>query len=202
MRPPQMQRIPLSLPLSKSYGATPTSAAILVRLSWPSSGKSAIRVHASTAPTPGIEVMQPVAPGERCITHDDLDQALVDFSDVGSKTRDAAPRKTLQHRIFQHSGGILGGDLRVAELAANGNHLREPFGRRPLPLDWVRRHNGHQRRDHARVEAIVLGQNTARFSKLSPLERIDLAHRHSSGEQGPHDTTLVSTTRLETDRGD
>src|SRR5262249_11653842 len=68
--------------------------------------------------------------------------------------------------------------------------------------DWNRRHNGDERRDHARVEAIVLGQNTAGLSKLSQLEWIDLAHRHSSREQGSHDTTLVSTTRLETDRGD
>jgi hypothetical protein len=37
-------------------------------------------------------------------------------------------RKTLQHRIFQQPGGILGSDFLGAELAANGEHLGQPFG--------------------------------------------------------------------------
>src|SRR6516225_9006140 len=145
---------------------------------------------------------QSIAFSERSITQHDLDQALIDFSDVGSKARDAAARKTLQHRIFQHSGGVLGGDLLVAKLAADGDHFCQPFNRWRPPLDRVRRHNGHERRDHARVEAVVLGQYTAGLGKLPQLEWIDLAHRHAGREQGPHYTTLVSTTRLQTDRGD
>ena len=47
---------PLSLPLSKSYGARPTRAAICLRLIFPSSGSRAMSVKASTGPTPGIEV--------------------------------------------------------------------------------------------------------------------------------------------------
>src|SRR5262245_29295901 len=39
---------------------------------------------------------QSIVLSERGIAQHDLDQALVDFGDVGSKTRDAAPRKTLQ----------------------------------------------------------------------------------------------------------
>jgi hypothetical protein len=51
-----MQRLPLNLPLSNAYGATPTNAATCLRLIVPSSGSSAISVQASTSPTPGIEV--------------------------------------------------------------------------------------------------------------------------------------------------
>src|SRR6516225_1289944 len=51
-----MQRCPLSLPLSKSYGARPTRAAICLRLIWPSSGNNATRVKASVGPTPCLEV--------------------------------------------------------------------------------------------------------------------------------------------------
>ena len=48
--------VSLSLPLSKSYGARPTRAAICLRLIFPSSGSRAMSVKASTGPTPGIEV--------------------------------------------------------------------------------------------------------------------------------------------------
>src|SRR6516225_4314626 len=48
--------VSLSLPLSKSYGARPTRAAICLRLIFPSSGNRAMSVKASTGPTPGIEV--------------------------------------------------------------------------------------------------------------------------------------------------
>ena len=48
---------------------------------------------------------------ESGIGRNDLDQALVEQVDVGGEPSDAAARKTLQHRIFQQSGGILGGDF-------------------------------------------------------------------------------------------
>src|SRR5512132_3449697 len=51
-----MLRCPLSLPLSKSYGARPTRAAICLRVIFPSSGNRAMSVKASTGPTPGMEV--------------------------------------------------------------------------------------------------------------------------------------------------
>src|SRR5215813_13458355 len=43
-----MLRCPLSLPLSKSYGARPTRAVICLRLIFPSSGNRAMSVKAST----------------------------------------------------------------------------------------------------------------------------------------------------------
>jgi hypothetical protein len=46
---------------------------------------------------------------ERGIGRNDLDHALVERVDVGGEPSDAAARKALQHRIFQQSGGILGG---------------------------------------------------------------------------------------------
>src|SRR6266481_7394070 len=60
-RPPQIQRLPRKLPLSRLKGASPTSAAICLRLSAPSSGKCASRVVESTFPTPGTEPEQLVA---------------------------------------------------------------------------------------------------------------------------------------------
>src|SRR3984957_12346272 len=54
-RPPQIQRLPCKLPLSRLKSASPASAAICLRLSAPSSGKCASRVVESTLPTPGTE---------------------------------------------------------------------------------------------------------------------------------------------------
>jgi len=39
------------------------------------------------------------------------DQMLIERVDVGCEARDAAARKTLQHRVFQQSGRILGSNL-------------------------------------------------------------------------------------------
>ena len=47
--------------------------------------------------------------GERGIGFHDLDQVAVEHVDVGRQSCDATPRKPLQHRIFQQSGGILSG---------------------------------------------------------------------------------------------
>jgi len=49
---------------------------------------------------------------ECIIGGNDLDHALVEQVDVGGEANNAAARKTLQHRIFQQSGGIVGGDWR------------------------------------------------------------------------------------------
>jgi hypothetical protein len=54
-RPPQIARLPRSCPLSQLKGATPTNAAIFLRLRVPNSGNSAMRVTARTRPTPGTE---------------------------------------------------------------------------------------------------------------------------------------------------
>lgn len=54
-RPPQTRRLPLSVPLSRASGATPTRAAICLRGSVPSSGSSPMRVRLRTGPTPGAE---------------------------------------------------------------------------------------------------------------------------------------------------
>src|SRR5262249_62416179 len=75
---------------------------------------------------------QPIAVSECRIGCNDLDQALVKHLDVGGEPSDAAARKTLQHRIFEQSCGVLRGDFLCAELAADGEHFGEPFGcRRP-----------------------------------------------------------------------
>ena len=126
----------------------------------------------------------------------------IEHVDIGGEPSDATARKTLQHRIFQQSRGILGGNFLGAELAANGEHLGQPFGCRRLPLRRTCRHDGDERRDHAGIERIVLRQNSTGPGELPQLERVDLAHGHAGREQGPHDTTLVATARLDADRRD
>src|SRR2546428_9969134 len=66
---------------------------------------------------------QAIAVDECILGGNDLDHALVEQVDVGGEANNAAARKTPQHRIFQQSGGILGGNFLGAELAANGEHL-------------------------------------------------------------------------------
>ena len=73
---------------------------------------------------------QPGAVNERGIGRDDLDQVPIEQVDIGGEPSDAAAGKTLQHRIFQQSRGIFSGDFRVAELAAHGEDLGQPFDRR------------------------------------------------------------------------
>src|SRR5262249_1326141 len=68
---------------------------------------------------------QSVSMRERGIGCNDLDQTLVQQLDVAGEPPDTAPRKTLQHRVFQQSGGILSGDFLSAELTANNEHLDE-----------------------------------------------------------------------------
>src|SRR6516225_9414166 len=114
----------------------------------------------------------------------------------------AMPRKTLQHQVFQQSGGILSGGFLSAELAANSEHLDELLRCRRRRLRWTRRHDADERGDHSGVERIVLGQNSARLGELPQLERIDLAHGHAGCLQRSHGTTLVAAASLDADRCD
>jgi hypothetical protein len=77
-----------------------------------------------------------------------LDQTLVEQLDVGGEPCDTAPRKTLQHQVFQQSGGILSGGFLSAELAANSEHLDELLRCRRRPLRWMRRHDADGIRAH------------------------------------------------------
>src|SRR5262245_25018476 len=72
--------------------------------------------------------------GESRISCNDLDQALVKQVDVGGKPSDAAARKALQHRTFQQSRDILGGDFVITELAPDSKHRGELFDHRRLLL--------------------------------------------------------------------
>src|SRR5262245_40053535 len=62
-------------------------------------------------PDPGHGCEQLVSVRERGIGRNNLDQALIEHRDIGGEASDATAGKTLQHRIFQQSGGILGGDF-------------------------------------------------------------------------------------------
>jgi hypothetical protein len=60
---------------------------------------------------------------ERGIGSHDLDQVCVQHIDISCKPADTTTRKPQQDCVFQHRGGILGGNLLIAELAANSQHL-------------------------------------------------------------------------------
>src|SRR5262249_16180851 len=143
----------------------------------PSSDKSAINVQARTGPTPGIDVSSRY----RCASVASVatDQTLVEQLDVAGQPADRAPRKGVEHRVFQQSEGILSGDFLSAELTANNEHLDELLRCRRRPLRWTRRHDADERSDHSGVERIVLSQNPACLGELPQLERIDLAHGHA-----------------------
>ena len=79
---------------------------------------------------------------ERCIGSHDLCQMAVEHVDIGCEPSDATARKPLQHRIFQQSGSILGGDFLRTELTAHGEHLSQPFDGRRARLRRLCRHDG------------------------------------------------------------
>src|SRR6516164_4851594 len=106
----------------------------------------------------------------RCICSHDLGQMPVKHFDIGCEPSDATARKPLQHRIFQQSGSILGGDFLGTELTAHGEHLRQPFDRWRAKLRRLCRHDGDERGDHTSVERIVLGQNPTGPCELPQLE--------------------------------
>src|SRR5271155_3564337 len=77
-RPPQIQRLPRILPLSRLNGARPASAAICLRLSVPSSGSCASSVLESTLPTPGHRTQQLVALAPQGSIADQLAEFIVE----------------------------------------------------------------------------------------------------------------------------
>jgi hypothetical protein len=127
---------------------------------------------------------------------------LIERADVGCEPRDAAARKTLQHRAFQQSGCILSGNLLGAELAADGQHLSQPFDRRRVTLRRARGHDGDERGDHPGIDRIVLCQDSACPRELSQSERVDMAHSHAGRKQRAHDAALITTTRFDSDGRD
>ena len=122
--------------------------------------------------------------------------------DIGCEPSDATARKPLQHRIFQQSGSILGGDFLGTELTAHGEHLRQPFDRWRAKLRRLCRHDGEERGNHTSVERIILRQNPTGPCELPQLERVDLACRQAGRKQGSHRAAFVSSARLQTDRRD
>jgi hypothetical protein len=105
----KVQRRPLSVPLSKAQGATPTSAATCLRLMRPEFRQQRNQRAGQYCADSWPRREQAIAVDECIIGGNDLDHALVEQVDVGCEANNAAARKTLHHRIFQQSSGILGG---------------------------------------------------------------------------------------------
>src|SRR5262249_20923370 len=78
----------------------------------------------------------------------------------------------------------------------------DPVACRRRALRWTCRHDGDERRDHAGIEWIALGQNPTGSSELSQLERVDLSYRYVGCEQSTHDATLVTAACFDPDRRD
>src|SRR5215208_1791472 len=102
-----MLRCPLSLPLSKSYGARPTRAAICLRSIRPSSDKQARAV------------------GEPRIGRDQFCQPLIEQADVFLQPCHATSIQTLQHGVLYMGRLVFDRDVLVAQLAPHGHDLSE-----------------------------------------------------------------------------
>src|SRR4029077_917110 len=124
-----MVRCPLSLPISKSYGARPTRAAIRLRLIFPSSGSRAMSVKASTGADAWHRSEQLVGLSESSIGGDHLGQALVEEADIGLQSDQAAFAQPPEPRIFEMGGLGSAGDMLVTQLSPHGDDLGEPFDR-------------------------------------------------------------------------
>src|SRR5262249_36653925 len=135
-----MLRCLLSLPLSKSYGARPTRAAICLRLIFPSSGKRAMSVKASTGADAWHRGQQLIALSESTIGGNHLGQALVEEADIGLQSHLAAFAKPPQHGIFEMSRLVLGRNVLVTQLSPHRHDLGEPFDR-SVPLHNSCRHD-------------------------------------------------------------
>src|SRR5262249_55869618 len=107
---------------------------------------------------------QSVAVGERGIVCNDLDHALVEQIDIASKSANPAPRKTPQHRIFQQSRSILGGNFLGTELTADSEHLGHLCGsrRRPMPIPAIERPRKRSTRSALSALTMLLSRHTKR----------------------------------------
>jgi hypothetical protein len=124
----------------------------------------------------------------------------VQHIDISCEPADTTTRKLQQHCFFQHRGGVLGGNLVIAELAANSQHLSKSLNRQRVPLCSAGRHDGDKERNYSRIEPIAFRQNSAGFGKLPQLDRIDPMHCHIGREQSSHDAALETSARFETNR--
>jgi hypothetical protein len=121
--------------------------------------------------------------GESRIGCNDLDQALIKQVDVGGKPSDAAARKALQHRTFQQSGDILGGDFVVTELAPDSKHRGE------LSVAEQRRHEPrncgwrHELPQGASPFGVELARGLpANVIELDSVRKIGQRHCHSPSD--------------------
>src|SRR6516165_8478682 len=120
-----MQRCPLSLPLSKSYGARPTRAAICLRLIWPSSGNKATRVKGERGANALHRGQEFITPSEIGIAGNDLSHASVEQKDIGREPRQTTFVEAPQHGILEVGGLVFDRDMLVAKLSPHGDDLGE-----------------------------------------------------------------------------
>jgi hypothetical protein len=100
---------------------------------------------------------------ERGIGSHDLDQVCVQHIDIRREPADTTTRKSQQHCVFQHRGGIPRGNLLIAELAANSQHLSKSLNRLRVPLCSAGRHDGDKGRNYSGIEPIAFRQNSLRL---------------------------------------
>ena len=177
-RPPQTIRLPRRVPPSRFSGATPTSAAIWWRDSWPSSGRFASRVRAVTR-----HAAQPIRLG--LVERARRDGVLQVPLDVGEPLLDPADvlRDVALDGAAREAQPILVGGEHLDQRPAAGQQtlqelrgvIREGARRRPDALGKGGQYPG--------IEGVGLGELAHRPGEVAPLARIDDSHRQASPRQ-------------------
>src|SRR3954469_15944896 len=200
-RPPQMVRCPRSVPLSRFRGATPTSAAICLRFSLPSSGNSARRVVATTRPTPGYAAQQVVFLAPDRAFANRCGQVIVDLLEPLPKPLHVLADTTAEIRR-RRALPVLLRDEHLDELPAprdeSGESLSLLVGQHP----GFRVHGLCEMRQHRRVERISLGEPSRGLGKVAHLPGIDDCDWHMCKRQRSSNGDLESARCFDDDQFD
>src|SRR5882724_97452 len=190
-RPPVTMRRPRSVPLSRLNGATPTRAAILRRVSRPSSGRSAMRVNAVTGPIPGTERRRSSAsrqPGlERIVSC-----IGIDLPEGAFEPADVDRNPPLQLGIAHEAATVCFGAEHFDQLATAGHEFAQDLGLRirQRPGDGPDRFGKPS--DDARIEGIRLGERTRRPGEIPDLPWVDHRNWEPSARQRGRHGDLIS----------
>ncbi len=202
MRPPQMERLPRSFPLSWLYGANPTRAEISRRLRRPSSGSSATSVALVAGPTPGTDFSRSAWP--RHVSSEAISRAMAASMRATSLRSHAKCFSTLL-RACGSAGRFAAigfGDGRRLQLPAAGDQggqfdlFFRGFFRDPR-LDLLGEAGQHR--------AHRCGRSWPAFpcpGEVAHLPRIDDRHLVAGVDQFPGDTSLQSAGGFQHDEAD
>src|SRR6266566_4898573 len=184
-----MLRCPLSLPLSKSYGARPTRAAICLRVIFPSSGNRAMSVKASTGPTPGIEVSSLVLGRNMLVTQ---------LSPHGHDLGEPFDRSVPLHNSCRHDRNILCDQPRIEAIVLGQHAAGAGELTKLVRVDTSHRHSRREQGtdDSALVTTARLKANCGDCERAQPYDQLGPAgcvvtHRKEPPRQHHHIKALL-----------